>query len=211
VRFALIIGTDSPLAVAPDGNLYYACNDERMFPGGLQLARRTPNGKKTLVSPGLRNIAEKMGGITGLATGPNGSFFLSYPKAILRVAADGTFTTLLNPVVAPDCDRHPPSSQDAPSLRGLVADAGGVIYVAATGCRCVLKITPDAKVTTVLKAESPWVPWVPCGVALHGENIYVLEHIYPNTEIDEDWPPRVRTVGRDGKVTTLVTFTPERR
>lgn len=72
------------------------------------------------MSPGLRRIAEEMGGIKGLATGPDGSFFISYPRAVLRVARDGTFTPLLNPVVAPDCDKHPPSIQDAPSLRGLV-------------------------------------------------------------------------------------------
>jgi sugar lactone lactonase YvrE len=206
-RPALIADGGSPLVVAPDGNLYYVC-EERMIPAGQQIARLTPDGKETLVSPGLRRIAEEMGGIKGLAAGPDGTFFISYPKAVLKVTRDGTFTTLLNPVVAPDCDKHPPSIQDAPALRGLVVDARGVVYVAATGCRCVIKITPDAKVATVLKAESPWAP---CGVALHGEDIYVLEHINANSEAHDDWPPRVRRVGRDGKVTTLVTFAPERR
>jgi sugar lactone lactonase YvrE len=203
VRPALITDGGSPLVVAEDGKLYYVCDDERMIPGGLQLARLTPDGKETLVSPSLRPMSERMGGIKGLATGPDGSLFLSFPQAVLRVARDGTFSTLLNPVVAPDCDKHPPTIQDAPSLRGLAIDARGIVYVAATGCRCVLKITPDAKVATVLKAESPWAP---CGVALHGDDIYVLEHINPNSEAHEDWPPRVRKVERDGKVTTLVTF-----
>src|SRR5437867_12908635 len=62
-------------------------------------------------------------------------------------------------------------------------------------------------VSTFLKAESPWSP---CSVALHGEDLYVLEHINANSEAHEDWPPRVRRVGRDGKVTTLVTFAPAR-
>src|SRR5438128_4524297 len=143
VRPAIISDGGSPLVVAPDGNLYYVCNDERMIPGGQQIARLTPDGKETLLSPGLHRMADEMGGIKGLAVGPDGSFFISYPKAVLRVARDGTFTTLLNPVVAPDCDRHPPSIQDAPSLRGLVVDAHGVVYAAATGCRCVIKVTPD--------------------------------------------------------------------
>ena len=203
VRPALITDGGSPLVVAPDGNLYYVCNDERMIPGGQQIARLTPDGKEALVSPELRRIAEEMGGIKGLATGPNGALYLSYPKAVLKVARDGTFTTLLNSVVAPDCDKHPPSIQDAPSLRGLAADAREVVYVAATGCRCVLKISPDGKVATVLKAESPWSP---CGVALHGEDLYVLEHINANSEAHEDWPPRVRKMTREGTVTTLVTF-----
>jgi hypothetical protein len=84
-------------------------------------------------------------------------------------------------------------------------DEGGVIYVAAMGCRCVIKITPNAKVATVLKAESPWSP---CGIALHDGNIYVLEHVNANSEAHEDWPPRVRRVGRDGTVATLVSFAP---
>src|SRR5262245_11450526 len=150
-RPALITDGGSPLVVASDGNLYYVCNDEEMIPGGLQLGRLTPEGKESLVSPGLRRISEEMGGIKGLAIGPDGSFFISYPKALLKVARNGTFTTLLNPVVAPDCDKTPPSIQDAPSLRGLVVDARGVVYVAATGCRCVITITPDATVATVLK------------------------------------------------------------
>jgi sugar lactone lactonase YvrE len=203
VRPALITDGGSPLVVGPDRSLYYICNDEQMIPGGRQLARLTPGGKETLVNPALGRIAEKMGGIKGLATGPDGSLFLSYPRAVLKVARDGTFTTLLNPVAAPDCDKHPPSIQDAPSLRGLAVDARGVVFAAATGCRCVLKITPDGKVATVLKAESPWSP---CGVALHGEDLYVLEHINANSEAHEDWPPRVRKVAPDGTVKTLVTF-----
>lgn len=206
VRPALITDGGSPLVVAPDGNLYYICNDERMVPGGRQIGRLTPDGKESLVSPALGRIAKEMGGIKGLALGPDGSFFISYPKAVLKVAPDGTYKTLLNPVVVTDCDKHPPSIQDAPALRGLAVDARGAVYVAATGCRCVIKITADGKVATVLKAESPWAP---CGVAVRGEDLYVLEHINANSEEHEDWPPRVRRVGRDGKVTTLVSFAPE--
>jgi hypothetical protein len=200
-RPALITDGGSPLVVA-DGSLFYIC-DDKMVPGGLQIGRLTPDGKETVLSPGLSRIAEEMGGIRGLVQGPDGAFFLSYPKALLRVARDGSFTTVLNPVVAPDCDKDPPTIQDAPRLRGLAVEAHGVIFVAATGCRCVLKITPGGKVITVLKAESPWSP---CGVALHGDDLYVLEHVNSNSEADEDWLPRVRKLGRDGKVTTLVTF-----
>ncbi len=51
-RPALITDGGSPLVVASDGSLYYVCNDEQMIPGGLQLARLTPDGKETLVNPG---------------------------------------------------------------------------------------------------------------------------------------------------------------
>ena len=75
----------------------------------------------------------------------------------------------------------------------------GVVYAAATGCHCVAKVTPDGQVSTVLKAQRPWSP---TGVAVHGEDVYVLE--YPNSA-DRDWLPRVRKLGHDGRVTTLAT------
>jgi hypothetical protein len=64
-RPALITDGGSPLVVAPDGNLYYVCNDERMIPGGLQIGRLSPDGKLELVAPGIRKLAEELGGIKG--------------------------------------------------------------------------------------------------------------------------------------------------
>jgi sugar lactone lactonase YvrE len=95
-----------------------------------------------------------------------------------------------------------PADAEEPFLRGLAVDAKGTVYVAATGCRSVLKITPDGKVSTVLKADRPWSP---SGVAVHHEDVYVLEHISMNSDAHEDWPPRVRKLGRDGKITILAT------
>jgi hypothetical protein len=201
VRPALITDGGSPLVVGRDGNLYYVCDDGRMIPGGLQIARLTPDGNETLLNPRLRQVSEELGGMKGLALGPDGSFYASYAKALLKIALDGKFTTLANPVAVKDCDANV-SSNDIPFLRGLVVDSRGVVYVAASGCGCVVKITSDGKVATILKAEKPWAP---CGVALHGENLYVLEHVNPNSEAHEDWPPRVRKVGPDGKATTLWT------
>jgi sugar lactone lactonase YvrE len=144
-----------------------------------------------------------LGGIKGLAVGPDGSLFITYPSAIMKVSRDGKAIAIRNPLVVPDCDTYPPSRQDTPFLRGLAVDEEGVAYVAATGCRSTIKVTPDGKVSTLLKAEAPWAP---CGVALHRKDIYVLEHINPNSETHEDWPPRVRKLRPDGNVSTLVTF-----
>jgi hypothetical protein len=46
-------------------------------------------------------------------------------------------------------------------------------------------------------------------VALHGDELYVLEYTGANGGRDEGWLPRVRKHARDGKVTTLVTITSE--
>ena len=61
-----------------------------------------------------------------------------------------------------------------------------------------------AKVTAVLKAEKPWAP---SGVAVRSGNVYVLEHINPNSETHEAWPPRVRKLEPNGKISTVVTIT----
>ena len=196
IRPGLITDGGSPLVIAHDGNLYYVCNDERMIPGGLQIARLTPDGKETLLNARLREISEDLGGIKGLALGPDGSLYASYPKTVLKIGLDGKFTTLAKSVLINDCEANV-AANETPSLRGLAVNSRGVVFVAATGCGCVIKITSDGKIATVLKAEKPWAP---CGVALHGEDVYVLEHINPNSE--EDWP-RVRRVTEDGKVTTV--------
>ncbi|MDB6055928.1 MAG: hypothetical protein JWN25_3451 [Verrucomicrobiales bacterium] len=205
-RPALISDGGSPLVVAADGSLYYVCNDERMIPGGLLIARLKPDGKETLLSPTFGRTSDELGGIKGLAVGPSGSLYASYPKAVLKFSSDGKFTTLLNPVVVADCEKQP-AVEDAPFLRGLAVDEQGVVYVAATGCRCVIKIAQDGRVERVLKAESPWSP---TGVALKGGDIFVLEYRIIKEET-HNYLPRVRKVGHEGNVTTLATFSPLER
>jgi hypothetical protein len=63
-----------------------------------------------------------------------------------------------------------------------------------------LKITPDKKVTTVLRASSPWSP---TGVALYGTDLYVLEYLHTAGDNRREWLPRVRRVSSDGSVTTI--------
>ena len=203
---ALITDGGSPLVVHRDGNLYYVSGGEQLKPGGHEVIRLTPDGKLSRVVTGLDKTSEKLGGIKGLAVGPDGALYASYPKAVLKITTDGKVTTLANPVVVTDGDKDIVegfAEDELPYLRGLAVDARGTVYAAATGCRRVVKITADGKVETILKAERPWSP---TGIAVRGDAIYVLE--YPNQmdEKREEWVPRVRKVGRDGKATTLVTF-----
>ncbi len=130
----------------------------------------------------MRQIGEKLGGIKGLASGPDGLLYATYAKAILKITMDGKFTTLVNPVVVKDCDLNIPSN-DSPWLRGVAVDSHGIVYAAASGCGCVIKILPDGSITIGLKAENPWAP---SGVAIHNDDVYVLEHINPNSETHED-------------------------
>jgi hypothetical protein len=168
--------------------------------------RVTPDGKLSRVALGLATRSEKLGGIKGLATGPEGALYASCPKSVLKITTGGKITTFADPVIVPDCDKDLPKGtpeSQLPHLRGLAVDERGTVYVAATGCHCVVKIRADGKVETVLKAERPWSP---TGVAVQGEVICVLEYLNASGEKTEDWVPRVRKVSRDGKTTTLVTF-----
>jgi SMP-30/gluconolaconase/LRE-like protein len=207
IRPALISDGGSPLVVAPGGNLYYVCNDDHMIPGGLIIARLTPDGKEMLLNAAFRHASDELGGIKGLALSPDGSLYGSYPKAVLKFSLDGKVTTLLNPVVVVDCDKDPASSGDAPSLRGLAVDGRGTVYAAATGCRCVIRITPDGHVETALKAQAPWSP---TGVALRGDDLFILEYNVID-DVAHKYVPRVRRRGHDGRIATLATFAPEAR
>jgi len=201
---ALISDGGSPLVVHRDGNLYFVCDDERMVPAGLQIGRLSPDGKLALVSPTLKPRADELGGIKGLAAGPGDSLYAVTPGAVLQINLDGTFKIVKQPVVAPCSDPYlppntPPSHE--PFLTGLIVSPRGDIFLAATGCRCVLKLDSERRVSSVLKAESPWSP---TGLALHGEDLYVAEWTNAHSE-QHDFRPRVRKVGRNGKVTTIGT------
>jgi sugar lactone lactonase YvrE len=87
-----------------------------------------------------------------------------------------------------------------PYLRGLAVDGDGNVYVAATGCRVVVRIDRRATVTTVLRAESPWAP---TAVALHDNTVYVLEYLHTPGDDRRQWLPRVRKVDATGRVSTI--------
>jgi hypothetical protein len=202
---ALISDGGSPLVIHRDGNLYFVCGDEKMIPGGLQIGRLSPEGKLALVAPGVKARVEELGGIKGMASGPDDSLYAVTPGAVLKVKLDGTFAIVRQGIAVPDCDRYlPPNTPPAqePFLSGLTVSSRGDIYIAATGCRCVLKLNPDGQIATVLKAEAPWSP---TGLALHDGELYIAEWTNPHSE-QHDYRPRVRKVGRDGKVTTVGTW-----
>ena len=194
----------APIVVNADGNLYYGHSFLDAGGVAIGLTRISPDGKQTLFSPDLKRTLEKTDdGVFGLAAGPDGCVYVSTWDSVLRVNQDGTVSTVVHPVVVKDCDvdpaDHKPSNR-LPYLRGLAVDAAGTVYAAATSCHRLLKIAPDGKVETVLKAERPWSP---TGVAVHGEDVYVLEYTNANGGPNEGWVPRVRKLGRDGKVTIL--------
>lgn len=201
----LIICSDFPLTTGKDGDLFYA----NTRPGRARIIRRTPRGTESILASN-----ETFSGISDIAAGPDGSIYVTdagSPGAtvIRKITLNGKLSVFAGAdVLKVGRDRAvtaPPEAQAGYS-RGLSVDPAGDVYVAATGDRRVIKVTPAGVASTILQATAPWAP---TGVAVFRGEVYVLEWQdvpLSQTEVREDWIPRVRKIGRDGKVTTLATI-----
>jgi len=198
-RPTLIQCSDFPVVVNKDGNLYYT--DTR--PNSTKIIRRTPDGQESVVA-----INKLLGFINGIAASRDGSLYIteaSNPTAntIQKIRLDRSVSILANFVGRGG--KNLPLKTEPSYCRGLAVDSTGTIYVAATGSRSVLKVTPQGIITTILQETSPWTP---TGVAVFHSKVYVLEwhDVAPALqEVRSAWIPRVRKIRKDGRITTLAT------
>jgi sugar lactone lactonase YvrE len=200
-RPTILLNGAYPFTVNRDGNIYSAV----WKPGRLEINRQSLDGKVSAIQiDGATNAP--IGGITGMASGPDGSLFVTDGCMLLKVLLPGRVATLVAKIVVSDCldDLPAPHLRGVPAgpfLRGLAVDSEGAVYAAANRCRAVLKITPDGKVATILRATAPWSP---TGVAVADGVVYVEEYDFPEAGPRQyEQRPRVRAIARDGKVTTL--------
>jgi hypothetical protein len=82
----------------------------------------------------------------------------------------------------------------------MAVDEKGDVYVAVTGSRCVMKVSAKGEGSVVLRAKKPWSP---TGVEVFKGEVYVLEYDDETPVEGRGWPPRVRKVGKDGKVSLV--------
>jgi sugar lactone lactonase YvrE len=196
---AVIISSDFPLVVNRDGYMYYANTRH----GSAKIVRRTPDGKESVLASD--KVFEF---ISGIAASPDGSIYITeasnaHANTIRKITMNGTVSVIAT-FVGKAAEDLP--LETVPSYcRGLAVDAQGFVYVAATGSRSVLKISPQGRVSNILQEPSPWTP---TGVALFNGDVYVLEwHDVPasQSEVRTAYIPRVRKIGGDGRLTTLAT------
>jgi hypothetical protein len=117
------------------------------------------------------------------------------------VTREGTIATVASSVVVPDCARPPGSDEKAgPQLRGLDVAPDGSIFAAASGCSAIVRISEQGEVKSVLRAVAPWSP---AGVVLRGGDLYVLEYSHNGSAERRSWPPRVRKLADDGRISLL--------
>jgi sugar lactone lactonase YvrE len=192
----LLIASDYPIAMGRDGNLYYPSVGSG---GRVQIMRMLPSGLTTVLAtlPATTVSGEPLKWVNGLTGGADGAVYFTENNAIQRIGMDGRITTVVKNIRVPGCVSIPGNaSSEGPFLRGLSVDAGGVMYVAASGCGSALRITPDGRITKLVQLQSPWSP---TAVALSGGDVYVLEYLHTEAEDRRAWVPRVRKVSPDGK------------
>lgn len=209
-KTTLIGCPEFPCAMGKDGNLYYA----KMH--GLTIMRRSPSGEKSvLVEKDKFALARDMG-VTGIACGPDGTLYLVSLDSLNRtegnglhiiwaVQMDGTVRKFAEGFLKekdklPAADQHP---QVRPEYcRGIAVDGNGDVYVAVTGNRWVMKLTATGEARVMYRSTKPWAP---TGIDVFNDKVYVLEYDDETPAKHGDWPPRVKKVGRDGKVETVAT------
>jgi hypothetical protein len=199
---SLLIASDYPVALGRDGNLYYPL---RAAGSPVQIMRASPSGRPAVVAtlPATTVEGTALEWLNGLTGGADGHLYFTENNAIRRVTMEGEIQTVVSAPHVPGCTAIPGNSpKDGLLLRGLSVDTAGVIYVAASGCGALLRITPQGRVTKLVQLEAPWAP---TAVALFGRDIYVLEYLHTEREDRRAWIPRVRRVSPDGTSAVIAT------
>jgi hypothetical protein len=187
----LLLGSDVPISLGSDGNLYYPTHGSGI---PLQIIRLLPSGRTSVVaSIPAATASAPLRDLNGLAAGPAGSLYYTENRAIRRIDTDGRVTTVVDNL---SCGGRRDAGRDPdPLLRGLDVDRLGIIYVAATGCRSVLKVTPAGDMTVLPQVSNAWSP---TGVAVFGADLYVLEFEQGDSDDRRQMLPRIRKISADG-------------
>lgn len=202
----LLCASSFPMALGPDSALYYPdiAKDEivhimRLAPGG----EPTDYAKLPLdMEIGFEGKPEKALWIHGLAAGRDGSLYYCEKESVRRIDTKGKVTQVAEKIELPGY-KYPEGHRGGPILRGLDVAADGTLYAAAFGAHSVIRITQAGKVEVVLRSEDLWAP---TGIAVRGNDVYVLEFFMKEVTRREDWLPRVRKLSQDGSVAVVATI-----
>jgi hypothetical protein len=200
----LLIASDFPIATGRDGNLYFPSVTQD---GRVRIMRALPGGSATSVVtlPATTTAGGTLRWLNGLTGGADGQLYFTENSSIRRVTMQGQVETVVKDLRVPGCAKIPGNARsEGPLLRGLTVDSAGVMYVAASGCGSLLRITPQGQVTKLLQLDAPWSP---TAVALFGTDVYVLEYLHTEVEDRRAWVPRVRKISADGRSVVIATVT----
>ncbi len=202
----LLGATSFPIAIGPDGDLYYA---EPRLDETMALKRMRGGAEPQIVAelPVVDEISPYMKPwkalwIHGLAVHTDGSVYYAEKEAIRRVVGNAT-RIITDDLPIPGCNYELPH-RGGPILRGLAVTRDHTVYVAGMACGgAVFRISPDGSHEIVLRGEDAWTP---TGVAVDGDTVYVLEFWFADPDDADSWRPRVRRFDGD-TVTTVFELT----
>jgi hypothetical protein len=190
----LLLASDVPIAMGPDGSLYFPSHGS----GPVVIQRLTAAGGRSTVA----SLRGPIRDLNGLAVGPDGSIYYTENDAVRRVSPEGKTLTIAEHISIAGCPAT--RAGGGPLLRGLDVDRTGTIYVAATACRGVIEISPRGRITVLPQLVDAWSP---TGVVLSGSELFVLEYADPDTDDRARMLPRIRKIVADGSTAVVVTLT----
>jgi hypothetical protein len=200
----LVTSSDYPVTFDSKGRLYWAPYRKDAPLAVMRASAGQAPSQFTTVNGSADGGA--LGWLNGIATGAGDTILFTENNAVRRIDATGKIADIAKNIRIDGCSATTVHETPPPMLRGLAVARDGGIYVAATGCRAVVRIAPGGDVSVVLRAEAPWAP---TGVAWREGKLHVLEYDHSPELQHRQWPPRVR-VGPTGNATTLITFPRDR-
>lgn len=184
------------------GNRYYVGQSENAE-REIFVLKRTPDGTVTTLAGSEKSASEHrqvaLYNVGGMAFGTDGALYFTDGPSVRKVTMDGRMTMLARNLAVENPAESPMQESPVTRLFGIAVDAQGNVFVADYGNRRVLKVTPDGRSTTVMRAEQPWSP---TGVALKDGNLYILEFGFTSPS---KYTSRVRKLSSDGRVSVLAT------
>jgi hypothetical protein len=141
------------------GNMYFAVRDKG------EIRRRTPRGEISTIARG------QFRDIRWMTVTSGGTVYLVDSLDVVEVLPSGAIRTVAKNLSAPPLIHADGSERHR--VMGIWMGRDGNIYVADHAGRSVKRVTPQGKVTIVMR--SPW-PWSPTGGTFDRDgNLWVLE------------------------------------
>lgn len=153
-----------------------------------RLVKREADGK---VVP-FGDSKARVGNVAAYHWGPGEALYFAEGDSVRRVTGAGVYETV-GKIRGKVTDQLYAGPGGIPRIWGVAADAKGRAYAAVPALGQILKIQ-GGRQTVVFQTRDHWKP---VGVAVHGENIFVLEN---KTLGNDNFGPRVRVVRPDGKI-----------
>ena len=184
---------------ARDGSTYSSLRRDTA-PGVLLLIKRSPDGN-TLTLFGDKDAAASVKqivpyGVGGMAFGADGTLYFADGANVMKLTPGGAVSPLARDIQAEGTAADNRAAATSTRILGLTVDDRGDVLAADHDGRRVIRITPRGEVSTLARAEQPWTP---TGVAMRGNDIFILEAKNPPLTA------RVRKLSPDGRLTLLAT------